>query len=138
MGSMTIDKSKILFSFKEDILNRSTGDWITSHISFMLPLHKYQGEMTFDGDRLVLNYSKSKSQSSRIEIKKHDLLEVFYGFDEVFHTGQDRSIGLTFKPLRITYDLDDGNQTIYLITDFNRFSRTSRNDAWNEILKNWS
>ena len=128
MGKV-LKQSELLLSYKEDILKMGAGDWLSSHISFMLPIHKYKGTISLSDQELTISYG-----NGNIKITKDQVIDINYGFDEVFHPGRDRSRGLSFKPLRIS--LSDG-KTLYLITDFNRLTRGSANRSWFEILSNW-
>ncbi len=134
---MEVKKDKVLFSFKEDIAKRSIKDWLTSHISFLLPIHRYKGDIELAEDQLTVTFVDQNTQLSKIILKKNDIINIHHGFDNVFRTGDDRSVGLTFKPLRITFDKDGKEHSLYLIIDFNRLTRTSKNRDWYETLMNW-
>jgi hypothetical protein len=126
--------SKILLSYKEDILERGLLDWIISHTSFLLPSHKYKGIIELVDGQLVITLH----DSNKIIVNPTNLSDIHYGFDEVFRFGNDRSMGLSFKPLRLTYKLDNELEKVaYIITDFNRFTRGSNNKNWYNTLNEW-
>ena len=134
---MSQRKAPLLFSSKADILNRNAGDWLTAHISFMLPIHKYKGDIELTENKMVLMYDGDEGISSELVIERETIKDVFLGFDEIFHTGLDRSRGLSFQPLRITFLQGDQEDILYLIIDFNRLTRGSRNKEWFNRIGKW-
>ncbi len=134
---MVVKKDKVLFSFEEDIAKRKFKDWLPSHISFLLPIHSYKGDIEMTEDRLTITFAHQNNRLPEIILEKRDLISVYHGFDNVFRPGDDRSRGLTFKPLRITFTKNGHENTLYLIIDFNRLTRTSNNQDWYETLINW-
>lgn len=43
-------------------------------------------------------------------------------------------MGTRFKPLRIKYNENDRKRFLYVITDFSRFTRVTKNDKWYEMI----
>jgi hypothetical protein len=85
----------------------------------------------FDGKDI-----KTKNDCA-IEINKIDVTDIYLGFDDVFKRGEDRSLGISFQPLRIVFSKDEKEYILYLIIDFNRLLRATKNKEWYEELKKW-
>jgi len=135
---MVIKNTSTLMAFEEDIHNRGFMDWLVAHTSFFKPLHRYEGELSLLNDRIVFyGDDKKKKQKYSLQINKKDVTDIFHGFDNVFKRGEDRALGISFKPLRINFIKNDSPTAIYLIIEFRRTLRTSNNKQCFTELKQW-
>jgi hypothetical protein len=135
---MEIKKGKVLMAYKEDIKHRGFLDWLKAHTSFVKPLHRYEGNITLSDEKIVLDGKDIKTKNDcAIEINKIDVTDIYLGFDDVFKRGEDRSLGISFQPLRIVFSKDEKEYILYLIIDFNRLLRATKNKEWYEELKKW-
>lgn len=133
---MEIKKGKVLMAYKEDIKHRSFLDWMKAHTSFAKPLHRYEGNLTLSDEKIMFDGKDTKTKNhTAIEINKTEVTNLYLGFDDVFRRGEDRSLGIGFQPLRIIFSKDEKERTLYLIIDFNRLLRTTKNQEWYEELK---
>ena len=113
-------------------------DWIKAHTSFAKPLHRFDGELELLEYSLLFEGRDTKGNGNHsIEIQKSEVVDVFLGFDEVFRKREDRSFGISFQPLRITFVKDDVKRIMYLIIDFKRASRRTNNKEWYNAIKKW-
>jgi hypothetical protein len=129
-------KIPTLWAFEEDILSRNWLDWLTAHTSLLKPLHRYEGLMTIFPDRL--NFSgvdKRTHIEVSLDIYKYQIEQLFLGFDETFNAMETRGLGLTWLPLRVTFEQDNSEKKLYMITNYN-FGMTANKDCF-EFLKNW-
>jgi hypothetical protein len=135
---MEIKKGKVLMAYKEDIEHRGFLDWMKAHTSFVKPLHRYEGNITLSDEKIVFDGKDIKTKNDcAIEINKIDVTDIYLGFDDVFKRGEDRSLGISFQPLRIVFSKDEKEYILYLIIDFNRLLRATKNKEWYEELKIW-
>ena len=131
-------KSKVLMAYKEDIEHRGFLDWIKAHTSFVKPLHRYEGNIILLDEKMMFDGKDKKTKNEyAIEINKIDVTDMYLGFDDVFKRGEERSLGMGFQPLRIVFSKDEKEYTLYLIIDFNRLLRTTKNKEWYEELEKW-
>jgi hypothetical protein len=135
---MEIKKGKVLMAYKEDIKHRGFLDWMKAHTSFVKPLHRYEGNIILSHEKIMFDGKDTKTKNDyAIEINKMDVTDIYLGFDDVFKRGEDRSLGISFQPLRIIFSKDEKEYILYLIIDFNRLLRASKNKEWYEELKKW-
>ena len=135
---MEIKKGKVLMAYKEDIKHRGFLDWLKAHTSFVKPLHRYEGNITLSDEKIVFDGKDKKTKNDcAIEINKIDVTDIYLGFDDVFKRGEERSLGISFQPLRIVFSKDEKEYILYLIIDFNRLLRATKNKEWYEELKKW-
>jgi len=111
-------KENTLLAFEEDIRNRSLIDWVKAHTSGFKPLHRYEGILEIRDDRLIF-YGKDVKDGDefKLEIPFKDVLDVYYGFDEIFKGREERAWPWD-KPLRIRFKKDEIENTIYLFANF--------------------
>lgn len=108
-----------IWLFEEDVKTRSWLDWLTAHTSFLLPLHRYRGRLIITDDHLELQgRDKRTREEVMLYISKHSIEQVHHGFDEVFSVSETRGMGLTWQPLRLTYDVSGESRTLYLIANY--------------------
>ena len=125
-----------IMSFTEDIKTFNMNDWIESHTSSLNPLHRYEGELILENDKLKFKGKDSREERSfELEIELKKITDVYLGLDEVFTRGNDSNLDLWLKPLRIKFERNGSEKTIYLFIDLNYLTKTSENKKWFEVLK---
>ncbi len=125
-----------LLSFKEDVRKRSFADWIEAHTTGLKPLHRYEGLLKMERDRLTFTGTDRKSgEDFQMEIYKEEFEQLFLGYDNTFSIFETRGFGLGWKPLRIIFNREGQEYTIYLIINY-RYTRTD-NELWMQLLKEW-
>lgn len=131
-----IRESTAFLSFADDIKNRSFLDWVEAHTSLMNPLHRYKGLLILDRETLSFVGTERKTGIEfQFVIYRHEIQQLYHGFDGVFNAFETRSLGLTWRPLRITFIREKIQYHIYLIVNYS-FGR-SDNEVWMEMLKEW-
>ena len=134
-GLNTMLREKALLAYKEDIENKSLADWFSAHTSFMLPLHRYRGEIILHKDSIFFSgEDKTTKKKHVLAFPLNSISDIHYGFDETYQRNDDRGLGLFSKPLRITFEENNQQKTVYLWIGFNRITRTSNNRKWFEII----
>ena len=125
-----------IMSFTEDIKTFNMNDWIESHTSSLNPLHRYEGELILENDKLKFKGKDSREERSfELEIELKKITDVYLGLDEVFTRGNDSNLDLWLKPLRIKFERNGSEKTIYLFIDLKNLTKTSENKKWFEVLK---
>jgi hypothetical protein len=123
-------KENTLLAFEENIRNRSFMDWVKAHTSGFKPLHRYEGILEIRKDRLIF-YGKDvkDGEEFKLEISFKDIIDVYYGFDEIFKGREERAWPWD-KPLRIRFRMNEIEKTIYLFANFHHKYgiRTSDNE----------
>jgi len=105
-----------LMAFEEDIKHRSWLDWLEAHTSGFKPLHRYEGILELSNDELIFHGKDVKENKEfKLKIPLRDI--IYYGFDEVFK-GREKRAWPWNKPLRIKYQSENGERTIYLFAHF--------------------
>ncbi len=131
-------RANTLMAFEEDIQKRGLIDWLVAHTSFAKPLHRYEGELTLWNDRIFFEGKDKKTkQRYTLEISKKQVENIFHGFDNIFRRGEDRALGISFQPLRIKFKKKDSIVALYLIIEYRRALRTSKNKEWFTELNRW-
>ncbi len=131
-----IRESLAFLSFSEDIRQRTFFDWLDAHISTAQPLHRYKGLLKLDRDKISFYGTEKKTGNDfRLFIYRYEILQLYHGFDDVFTALETRNLGLSWKPLRISFTREKVDFHVYLIMDY-AFGRTT-NEAWMETLKTW-
>jgi len=126
-----------LMAYEEDIKSRSWMDWIKAHTSGFKPLHRYEGVLELSRDELIFNGRDVKeNREFQLKIPLKSIRDVHYGFDEVFKGREERAWPWN-KPLRIKYQSEGGEKTVYLFAHFHHKKgiRTSDNKEVYEKLK---
>jgi Arc/MetJ-type ribon-helix-helix transcriptional regulator len=124
-----------LWVFKHEIEQKDFGDWFLAHTSFMLPIHRYKGEVRLFDDALVFHGKHAKTGKTEIvAVPFQSITSVYVGFDEWYKRRESRSGFDHEAPLRIEFK--DGNlvQTVYVFMEFDRISRSNKNKEWFEAL----
>ncbi len=137
MEVQTLFNDSILFSYKEDILDRGFWDWMKTYSSYLEPVHHYKGEIRLFDDLLEIEGLSSKKERTLIIGLKEQLTSIALGFDETYTVMEDRFGGMLYKPLKI--NLMNGNKEIciYGLVGYNTLMRNCQNDKWNDILLEW-
>ena len=131
-----ITETPALWTFEEDILNRSWQDWLAAHLSFGKPLHRYEGMLTLYTNTLVLNGQDKKTKEEfSLQIYKGEIEQFYLGFDGTFNASETRSLGLTWLPLRLMFTKNEQVKKLYLIINYS-FGKTD-NKEYFEFLKQW-
>ena len=131
-----IRESLAFLAFREDIRERTFLDWLEAHISMGQPLHRYKGLLKLDRDKISFYGTEKKTGNDfRLFIFRHEIMQLYHGFDDAFTALETRNLGLSWKPLRISFTREKTDFHVYLIIDY-AFGRTS-NEAWMETLKTW-
>lgn len=131
-----------LMAYEEDLKNRSFWDWMKAHTSGFRPLHRYEGVFELNEDRIIFDGKDIKeARDFNLEIPIKDITDVYLGWDEVFagfpmSRAGDRAYPWN-KPLRLRYQSDQEERTIYLFVRFHRRHgiRASDNKEVYEKLK---
>ena len=126
-----------LMSYEEDIKNRGFWDWVKAHTSGFKPLHRYEGIFEFTEEEITFGGMDTRLvKEFHLEILLREILDIYYGFDEVFKGREERAWPWN-KPLRIKYKINDEVKTIYLFVHFyhKKWIRTSDNKEVYEKLK---
>jgi len=111
-------KENTLLAFEDDIKNRSFVDWLKAHTSGFKPLHRYEGILKLEEEKLFFEGKDVKSgEQLRLEVAVQDIIDVYYGFDEVFKGREERTWPWN-KPLRIKFKEGESERTIYLFVNF--------------------
>ncbi len=133
---MTIENAYLIF--KNDFSHRNWIDWIKSHIMLGPPPYRFQGSISFDYNGISFNgYDTHLKENREFNIAKDDITQLYYGYDETFSTFQTRGMGMTWAPIRFTFDSSEiKNETdLYIVTEFNGVYSENKNLF--EELKIW-
>ncbi|MDQ2721542.1 MAG: hypothetical protein M3Z26_17535 [Bacteroidota bacterium] len=131
-----IAQTPALWTFEEDILNRSWLDWLAAHMSLGKPLHKYEGMLTLYTNTLeLIGQEKRTKEDFSLEIYRQEIEQLYLGFDEAFNASETRTLGLTWLPLRLMFIKNEQERKLYLIINHS-FGRTD-NKEYFEFLKQW-
>ncbi|MEO6347960.1 MAG: hypothetical protein ABIO60_08620 [Aquaticitalea sp.] len=102
------------------------------------PPYRFQGSISFNYDGISFNgYDSQLKENVEFNIAKDEITQLYYGYDETFSTFQTRGMGMTWAPIRFTFDSTKfKNETdLYLVLEFNGIS--SENQNLFEELKIW-
>ena len=120
-----------LWIFKEEIDQKDFGDWFAAHTSFMLPIHSYRGEVHLFDDALVFYGAHAKTSKTEVsDVPFKDIKNMHMGFDEAYKRRETRGGFNNEAPLRIEYKKDGAVKTIYIFMEFNRITRSNKNQEW--------
>ena len=125
-----------LWLLKEEIGQKDFTDWFAAHTSFMLPIHRYKGELHMFDDALVFHGKNAKTGATNIvSVPFESITEVHLGFDDAYRRRETRGGFENETPLRI--DFRDGNsvKTLYCFIEFSRILRQEFIKEY-EIVKN--
>ncbi len=85
---------------EEDVRNRCWLDWLKVHTTGFKHLHRYKGTLEFRNDELIFDGEDvKKNEKFRLRISLKDIINIHYGFDEVFK-GREERAWLWNKPSR--------------------------------------
>jgi Arc/MetJ-type ribon-helix-helix transcriptional regulator len=127
---------KALWIFKDEIGQKGFGDWFAAHTSFMLPIHRHAGEVHMFKDALVFYGKDTKTdRADVVSVPFVDIKSVFVGFDDNYRRRETRGGFEHEAPIRIDYAEGNTVKTIYVFVDFNRITRSTKNEEWFEALQ---
>ena len=125
-----------LWIFKEEIGQKDFADWFAAHTSFMLPIHRYKGELHLFDDALVFHGKNAKTgEANIVSIPFQNITEVYLGFDKAYKRRETRGGFDHEAPLRIDYRDGNSVKTVYAFIDFSRISRANKNQEWFSTLQ---
>jgi hypothetical protein len=131
-----------LMAYEDDIRDRSFWDWMKAHTSGFEPLHRYEGVLGLNEERIIFDGRDVKeAKDFDVEIPLKDVTDVYFGWDDVF-TGfpltkaGERAYPWN-KPLRLRYRDGQEERTLYVFAHFHhaRAIRASDNEEAYEKLK---
>ena len=135
---VNIVQGRALVSFEPDFLERGLGSWLRNHTSFVMPSHRYEADISLHEDRISLQGRDKKTNTNWfLEIQKKDITDVYMGFDDVYRQREDRSMGISFQPLRIRFTKNGEDHAMYLLIDVNRWTRRNKNGEWFNQIEAW-
>ena len=114
-----------LMAYEEDIKNGKFTDWLKALTSGFKPLHRYEGIFELNEGAIIFEGRNVKEDKNfRLEIPIEKVTDVYLGWDDVFtgfpgNRAGDRAYPWN-KPLRIRYESEQGERTIYLFVHFHR------------------
>lgn len=112
-------KGRVLFAYEEDVKGMGFG-WQFYYI-FKKPPHKHEGHVILGRDALKLK----GDDGLEANIPYGKIKGLYLGFDESFK----RRMSI-FRPLRIRYQTDGGEDTVYLFVGFHRAMYLFSLRAW--------
>lgn len=133
---MTIDHAYLIF--RNDFKQRSWIDWLKTHISLNPPPYRFKGSIKLDSSGIsFIGYDSYLEERSEFNIPKEKITQIYYGYDETYSTFQTRGMGLTWSPIRISFELNfiENEKYLYLSSGFNGVCSTNEN-VFNQ-LKIW-
>lgn len=134
---MKIEDSYLIF--KNDFKHRNWVDWIISHIMLSPPPYRFKGSITLDYSGITFDgFDTFLKEDSEFKIRKDEITQLYYGYDETFSTFQTRGMGITWAPIRISFKStkdEDAETALYLVSKFNGVF--SENQKLFEELKRW-
>ena len=129
-------RANVLLIFDDDIQTRSWKDWLAAHTSFSKPLYRYEGIITMQNDGLYFTGTDKRTQTEvDIIIYRSHITGLFYGYDDVYNISEVRGLGLSWKPIRITFNETGEEQNLYAIFDYNMGN--TNNEEWFSLLQNY-
>ena len=140
-----ISKTSAMMIKKDDIEQllqewSSVPQWVKAHVSTKSPPHRYEGELSIEGQCLVFQGRDVKEDRGFEEVIPFDsVTEVFLAFDERLHGSIDLSFGIGGPaPFIVRYEGKNGEQTAYFNTTLTNYPGqvASRNREWYETLEN--
>ena len=141
---MKYNSSPALMIKKDDIEQillewSNVPQWVKAHISTRCPLHRYEGDLTIEGDYLVFRGRDIKEGKDYEEaIRLDSIIDVLFDFDNHLQGNIDLSFGIGGPvPCAVRYHSDGREQTAYFNTYFNHYPIhiLNANRKWYEMLK---
>jgi Arc/MetJ-type ribon-helix-helix transcriptional regulator len=125
-----------LWIFSEEIGQKDFLDWFSAHTSFMLPIHHYRGELRVFDDALVFYGKNTKTDKTEISaVSFQNIKSVYLGFDGTYKRRETLGGFDHEAPLRIEYKDNNSTKTVYAFIEFDRITRSNKNQEWFEALK---
>ncbi|MBE2188223.1 MAG: hypothetical protein IAE98_02045 [Candidatus Kapabacteria bacterium] len=109
---------KAYWIFDEDLSTLSDINIIASRFSFAPPIHSYKGEIeiTINAIRFSGIHINS-SENFNFNIFQSEILEIYYGFDELYSVYLVRGLGI-WKPLKIKFQNGIYVSSVYIISNY--------------------
>jgi hypothetical protein len=110
-----------LLIYGDDFRQRSFWLWLISHISGVLPPHRYRGTVHLLPDSLYFEgYDNILKENAILDIRKEKIEQVYHGYDKIYNVWQTRGMGLNWAPIRLQLSIDQGNEKefIYIIAGY--------------------
>lgn len=136
---MKIDDAYLIF--KDDFKSRNWIEWIKSHLMFGPPPYRFKGSIIINHYGLTfMGYDSYTKQDAEFTIRKNQITQLYHGYDATFSQFQTRGMGLTWAPVRITFEPMEFNDNetetdVYIVAKFNGVF--SENQTLFEELKRW-
>lgn len=139
-----ISKTSALMIKKDDVGQlllewSSVPQWVKAHVSTKCPPHRYEGDLSIEGQCLVFRGRDIKEGRDFEEVIPFDrIIEVFLAFDERLHGSIDLSFGIGGPaPFIVRYQSEDGEQTAYFNARLSNYPVhvANRNREWYETLE---
>ena len=102
------------------------------------PPFRFKGSISFDYTGISFKgYDFQLEQNVEFNIAKNEITQLYYGYDETFSAFQTRGMGMSWAPIRFTFDSSEikNDTDLYLISEFDGIS--SGNQNLFEELKIW-
>lgn len=135
---MESKQGRALVSFEQDLLGRGLGSWLRNHTSFVMPSHRYVADISLKENSILLQGRDKQTDTDwLLEIGRNEITDVFLGFDEVYKQRDEKSMGISYRPLRIRFIKGGEDLAMYLLIDVNRWTRGNNNGEWFNAIKTW-
>jgi len=119
--SMVMEKKAFLYdalwAFHDDILalRKSLSKSVKAHVSQPLgmPLHKYEGQLTIERDKVMLKGEDTDSnEPTSLLFSLEKVKDVYLGWDETLRQWKDTRAWI--RPLRIIFQDETESKTLYI------------------------
>ncbi len=128
-----------MWAFEEEIEEGiSLGDFRSSDL-VVRPPYRYQGEIQLTEDTIKLvGEDKESGKDCSILILRNQVTDIHLGYDQIFRRWKEwLTLGSSLQPLRVKWEKDDSQETIYLFVGFVSFPRSSKNEEWLSLFEEW-
>jgi bifunctional DNA-binding transcriptional regulator/antitoxin component of YhaV-PrlF toxin-antitoxin module len=119
--SMVMEKKvfvyDVIWAFQDDVLDlrKRLSKSVKAHLSQPLgmPLHKYEGQLTIERDKIMLKGEDSDSnESASILFSFEEVKDVYLGWDDTLRQWKDTRAWI--RPLRIIFQDETESKTLYI------------------------
>ncbi len=112
--------------------------WIKHHVSYKKPIHRYEGELTIEGETLIfMGHDIKEDKDFNLEIPLASITDVSLRFSEQLEASIDRALGIGGPvPFVVQYQQGGSSETLYFNTSFQScFAHTEGNNRhWYETM----
>lgn len=116
-----------LWSFQSEVTERKIHTNLRAGVAGVLPFHSHEGNILLYRDYLAL------TDSEHLDIRLTAIVNVFFGFDEVFQQSFGKNLGLAWQPLRVRFNQHEQVESVYLLIDTNMVG--TQNQQWFQSIK---